>query len=73
MISRTLVILLAIIAASMRASQGAWVETAGLTALAGGLLCLRAAEKRPAFKTYGWMCFAITAMAMVIVFTRNYR
>ena len=73
MISRTLVILLAVIAASMRASQGAWVEAGGLAALAGGLLCLRAAGKRPAFKTYAWMCFAVTAMAMVIVFSRNYR
>ena len=73
MISRTLVIVLAFVAAGMRASQGAWVETAGLVGLAAGLLCLRAAEQRRAFKTYAWMCFAITAMAMAIVFARMYR
>jgi len=73
LISRTLVIVLAFVAAGMRASQGAWVETAGLVGLAAGLICLRTAERRPAFKIYAWMCFAITAMAMAIVFWRMYR
>ena len=72
MISRTLVIVLALVAAGMRASQGAWVETTGLIGLAGGLIWLRAAERRPAFKIYAWMCFAITAMSMTIVFWRMY-
>jgi len=71
-ISRSLVILLALIAAGMRASQGAWVETTGLAGLAAGLVCLRVAERRPAFKTYAWLCFAMTALAMVIVFVRMY-
>ena len=73
MISRTLVIVLAFVAAGMRASQGAWVETTGLLGLAAGLLCLRAAGQRPAFKTYAWLCFSLTAMAMAIVFWRMYR
>ena len=73
MISRTLVIVLALVAAGMRASQSAWVETVGLIGLAAGLICLRAAERRPAFKVYAWMCFAITAMSMAIVFWRMYR
>jgi hypothetical protein len=57
----------------MRASQGQWTAAAGLIALAGGLLCLRAAQTRPAFKTYAWICFAGTAISMVIVFMRQYR
>jgi hypothetical protein len=72
-ISRTLVIVLAVVAAGMRASQGAWVETVGLIGLAAGLICLRTADRRPVFKTYAWMCFAMTAMSMAIVFVRMYR
>jgi hypothetical protein len=73
LISRTLVIVLAFVAAGMRASQGAWVETVGLVGLAAGLICLQSSERRPAFKIYAWMCFAITAMSMAIVFWRMYR
>ena len=72
MISRTLVILLAFIAAGIRASQGAWVETTGLAALGLGLVLLRVAQKHPAAKTYAFTCFAITAGTMVMVFTRDY-
>jgi len=61
----------------MRASQGAWVETTGLASLATGLIALRIGDSRPAFRRrsriYAWMFFAMTAMAMVIVFFRKYR
>ena len=73
MISRTLVIVLAFVAAGMRASQQAWVETIGLLGLALGLIFLRAAERRPSMKTYAWLCFSITAMSMALVFWRMYR
>ena len=72
MISRSLVILLAFIAAGIRASQGAWIETSGLAALGAGLVLLRVAKTRPAAKTFAFTCFAITAGAMVMVFTRDY-
>lgn len=72
MISRSLVILLAFLAAGMRAAQGAWIETTGLAALGVGLVLLRLAATRPVLKTYAWLCFATTAAAVVIVFTRQY-
>ena len=72
MISRTLVIVLAFVAALMRAAQGAWVETAGLTGLGAGLVFLRVAERKPAARTYAWICFAVTAASMIVVFMRRY-
>ncbi len=76
MISRTLVIVLALIAAGMRASQGAWVASLGLAALAAGLVCLRTGDARPEvrsrFRLAAWVCFAITAAAMAIVFYQQY-
>ena len=76
MVSRILVIILALVAAGMRASQGAWVETTGLAALATGLISLRLGDTRPGFRRrsriYAWLFFAITAGAMVIVFVRQY-
>jgi hypothetical protein len=72
MISRTLVILLAFGAALRRASQGAVVETIGLTALGSGLVLLRVSEKRPSFRIYAWTCFATTAISVAVVFSRRY-
>jgi hypothetical protein len=76
-VSRTLVIILALIAAGMRASQGAWVETAGLAALATGLIALRIGDARPDFRKrsriYAWLFFSMTAMSMLIVLMRQYR
>ncbi len=71
MISRPLVILLAFIAAGIRASQGAWPETLGLAALGSGLLILRAAERRRALRQYAWLCFAVTAAVIVLVLVRR--
>jgi hypothetical protein len=58
--------------AGVRASEGAWVETAGLMGLAAGLICLRVADNKPQYKSYAWLCFAVTAIAMVIVFWRKF-
>lgn len=74
MISRYFVIALALVAAALRARDHAWVETIGLTALAVGLTALRFSESRqqPALKKVAWVLFAITLVAMGIVFQRDY-
>lgn len=74
MISRYFVIGLALVAAVLRARDHAWIETAGLGALAAGLTCLRFAESRqqPALKKVAWGLFAITLVAMGMVFQRDY-
>jgi hypothetical protein len=74
MISRYFVIVLAVVAAVMRARDKAWVETIGLGALALGLTCLRFADSRnqPALKKVAWVLFAITLVGMGIVFQRDY-
>jgi hypothetical protein len=70
-ISRTLIIALAVFAALYRASQGAWVESTGLSALAAGLIALRLAPARPWIKPLAWVAFGITALAMLAVFLRQ--
>jgi hypothetical protein len=70
LVSRYLVIVLALGAAARRATQQAWVEAAGLLALAGGLVILQLARRRPALKPLAWLAFAITAGTMVVVWMR---
>jgi hypothetical protein len=70
-ISRPLVILLAFIAAGLRAAQGAWPETIGLAALGSGLVVLRLAETRPVLRQYAWLCFLITGGVIVLVLLRR--
>ena len=74
MISRYFVIALALVAAILRARDHAWVETFGLSALGLGLTCLRLAESRqkPALKKVAWALFAVTLIAMGMVFQRDY-
>jgi len=72
MISRPLIILLALVAAVFRAQQQAWTEAVGLAALGAGLLILRAAETRPALRQYAYLSFFITAMSVITVFYRRY-
>jgi hypothetical protein len=73
-ISRYFVIGLATVAAVLRARDHAWVETIGLGALAVGLTVLRLADTRqqPALKKVAWFCFALTLIAMGVVFQRDY-
>ena len=72
MISRPLVIILAFVAAAMRAAQGAWQETIGLTALGSGLVILKLAETRPALRPYAYLCFLLTGASVVLVLFRQY-
>jgi hypothetical protein len=74
MLSRYLVIAIALAVAVIRARDKAWVETAGVGALAVGLILLRVADSsnRPALKKIAWVFFAVTAVAMGIVFQRDY-
>ena len=74
MISRYFVIVLAVIAAALRARDRAWVETIGLGALAIGLTLLRVADlkSQPALRKVAYGCFALTLVAMGVVFQRDY-
>lgn len=70
MISRALVIVLAFGVALARASQGAVIETLGLTALGVGLVFLKLADSKPQLRLYAWASFGVTACAMAVVFLR---
>jgi hypothetical protein len=70
MISRYLVILLALIAAIFRAQQGEWLPAAGLAFLALGLALLKLADNKPALKPYAFVSFGVTAVVMVVVFVQ---
>jgi hypothetical protein len=69
-ISRALVIVLALGAMTMRIGQQAWVEAAGLGALAAGLLALQFSAGRPSLRPVAWVAFSVTLVAMGIVFVR---
>ena len=71
MISRYFTIALAMGVCVFQLSRGAWVEATGLGALAGGLILLQLAPARPQLKPLAWGLFAVTAVAMVIVFMRT--
>ena len=73
MISRYLVIALAFGAAIMRFSQGAAIEAIGLLGMGGGLVCLKLAERRPAFKKGARLGFAITALAIGVALFRMWQ
>ena len=71
MISRYIVILLAAVAAAMRAAQGAWVEATGLASLTAGLVALRLAPTRPSLKPLAYLAFLVTALAVVVMIIRQ--
>ena len=70
MISRYLVILLALVAAIFRAQQGEWVAAAGLAFLALGLAILKLSAQKPAIKPFAYVSFAVTILSMIIVFVQ---
>jgi len=70
-ISRFLVIALAIGASVYRYMQGAWVEGTGLGCLAAGLIILRFAPLRPRIRPLAYVAFLVTAIAMGIVLYRR--
>lgn len=71
MFTRYLAITAALGAAVFKASQGAWVEAAGLLGLGGGLVVLKLAERRPAIKPLAYLGFAVTAASIVTVLLRG--
>ena len=71
MISRYLVIALALGAAVLQASRGAWIESIGLVGLASGLIALRLAPERPYLKRLALLGFLITAVAIGLVIVRR--
>ena len=73
MFSRYLVIALALGAAGLRVSQGAWLEATGLTGLAGGLIALRLAPRHPLLKRVAYFGFLVTALVIVVVLMRRSR
>lgn len=72
MISRYLVIVLAFVAAGIRATQAAWVETVGLAALGTGLVILKLAAARPGLRPLAWLAFVVTALSIGTVLLRQY-
>ena len=71
MISRPLIIILALGAAGYRVTTGAYLEAGGLVAMALGLTFLHMAKKQPAFKSAAIACFTITAGVIGYVLYRN--
>jgi len=69
--SRYLVIALALAAAGLKMSQGDWVAATGLTGLAGGLIALRLARRRPVFKRVAYLGFLVTAAAVAAALMRR--
>ena len=74
MISRYFVIALSLGLAIVRARAHAWPESIGLTTLGLGLICLRLADTRqqPLLKQVAWALFAVTLLALGMVFQRDY-
>jgi hypothetical protein len=70
-ISRPLLIILALGAAGYRVTTGAYVEAAGLVSMALGLTFLHMAQTRPALKTAAIGCFVTTAGIIAYVLYRN--
>jgi len=70
LISRYLVIVLALGAAARQAFHHAWLQAAGLVALAAGLIILQLAHRRPAMRPLAWVAFAMTAATMAVVWMR---
>ena len=54
-----------------RASQGAFVEAAGLAGLGSGLLLLRLAAGRIAYRNAAIGCFVVTAASILAVIIRD--
>ena len=67
MISRMLVLVLALVGAAAQMSRGAWIEAAGLCGLAAGLAVLRFL---PRLRWLALAGFAVTAAAMIVVASR---
>ena len=71
MISRLLVIALALGAAAFKAAQGAWVEAIGLAGLGAGLAALRFVANRSIARSIAWACFIVTGLTIGVVLIRR--
>jgi hypothetical protein len=71
-ISRYIVIALALGVALFQASRGNYVESTGLFGLAIGLGLLRFAPKNAPYRRFAYVFFAITAVAVGFVLYRRY-
>ena len=71
MVSRYFVIGLAFVGAALRASQGAWLESAGLSSLGVGLVVLRLSAARPALKPVAYVAFGITLATFTLALSRR--
>jgi len=69
-VSRYLVIALAFVAAAIQYSRGAWLESAGLVGLGGGLAVLKFGGSRPLARSVAIAGFAVTAVAVAILAVR---
>jgi hypothetical protein len=65
-ISRYLLIVLAVGAGVYRAVQGAGLASAGMFALAGGLVVLKWSERKPAVRPFAYLCFVWTAASIAL-------
>jgi hypothetical protein len=72
-ISRYLVIALAMVVAGLQVSRGAYVEAVGLGGLAAGLIILRVAGRESPARRYAWAAFLVTAVSVGIVLVRSLR
>ena len=70
--SRYFVIALAFGAGAYRASQGAWVEAAGLVGLGAGLVALKLSATRPVLRPMAYVAFLVTAFMVSVVLIRRY-
>ncbi len=71
MISRPLIIILALGAAGYRVTTGAYLEAGGLVAMALGLTFLHMAKTRSELKSAAIACFTATAGIIAYVIYRN--
>lgn len=73
-ISRYFVIALAAGLSAYQATRRQWPEAIGLAALAIGLTCLRVADlkQQPLLRRVAWGCFAITLVAMGMIFQSKF-
>jgi hypothetical protein len=66
-ISRYLLIVLALGVGVYRATQGAWLASGGLLAMAAGLVALKLAERTPRLRPFAYICFLATAASIVVI------
>jgi hypothetical protein len=72
-VSRLIVIVIALGAAAYRFATGFHFEAVGLLGLGTGLIFLKAGETRPQLRRYAYLSFLVTAAVMGTVLFRGRR